>query len=315
MLIYTLTILTPILLLHYYYPSYLLPYYPHCSTAPAPEAETARAQSNFVNVDRLEKKKNREKRRRNEVNERFDELVEVMDNAQSQLMNNTGYSNEYSKSILTKSDLLEKAVELVKALAEENKKLRTMQQPPPQAMQMGAPPGFGCRTPAGPGGYPNWSMPQNMPPFNPGMYGQMPAGGGIRTSEFQPFMQQPQQMPLQQGPQQQGQQQPVQQGQGQQGQGQQGQGQGQQKMQPLPNLPLSVGPASVLSYSDMAQLGNWGQATQQQQQQFNQYHQDQYPDYHQHMKTEMHGDARQNQTQQQQQQASAKLLATHPECA
>jgi DNA repair photolyase len=52
------------------------------------------------------------------------QLVEVMDNAKAQLMNKAGYSNDYSKSILTKSDLLEKAVELVKQLADENKKLR-----------------------------------------------------------------------------------------------------------------------------------------------------------------------------------------------
>lgn len=47
-----------------------------------------------------------------------------MEDAQSQLMNATSSANDFSKGTLTKAGLLEKAVDLVKLLADENKKLK-----------------------------------------------------------------------------------------------------------------------------------------------------------------------------------------------
>lgn len=177
----------------------------------------------LVNLDRLEKKKNREKRRRSEVNERFNELVEVMDNAQSQMMNTPGYSNEFSKSILTKSDLLEKAVDLVKALADENKKLKMMVQGsiPPMPMM-----GHGHSVPFDPTHvYQGWAAApqQQMPPFGapvlyPAQSAQQQVRGGV-PPEYQHQFMRPHAQHM---------------------------------------IPPALNKPSVLSYADMAQLGDWG---------------------------------------------------------
>ena len=100
--------------------------------------------SEACNYERLEKKKNREKRRRSEVNERFnevwcrhgiigmvfkfndgfDQLVDVMDKAQGEILGGISLESDCNKGVMTKSDLLERAVELVKALSEENRMLK-----------------------------------------------------------------------------------------------------------------------------------------------------------------------------------------------
>lgn len=46
-----------------------------------------------------------------------------MENAQAQMLN-APYSGDFSKGVLTKAGLLEKAVDLVKQLSDENKKLK-----------------------------------------------------------------------------------------------------------------------------------------------------------------------------------------------
>lgn len=154
--------------------------------------ELSEAQKNS-NLDRLEKKKNREKRRRSEVNERFDELIEVMEKSQAQLMNAPPFASDLPKGTLTKAGLLEKAVDLVKLLAEENKKLKMMVQNNAQPMPTMLPPFSFDRNmnwmavPHGMPGYGGSVMPNTMGMAGPVDFGlfkqpqqqlQLPGTGG-----------------------------------------------------------------------------------------------------------------------------------------
>lgn len=179
------------------------------------------------NADRLEKKKNREKRRRSEVNDRFDELIEVMEDAQSQMINAPPFSNEFSKGVLTKAGLLEKAVELVKLLAEENKKLKTMIQP--SALQP-AP----ALPPFDPTLAQKWMANNHvMPGFNASaMQQQQPSLGLGSMVDCPPFMGQPQPMMFPHAP------------------------------NGMPPMGYHHTKPSVLSYHDMLQLGDWNQGSQ-----------------------------------------------------
>ena len=69
-------------------------------------------------VDRLERKKNREKKRRNEVNDRFMELMDAVFLAEKSMFNPP--SGEHNKSAPTRSDSLERATRVVYALIREN---------------------------------------------------------------------------------------------------------------------------------------------------------------------------------------------------